>query len=108
MLNPTGAALQEPPEVVGGNIIGVGSKINQHSIRVYEKAKNYLLFEFVYNPAKDAAGAIQQLNAPGTGGIGTPVGTQPGTPQSPFGQPPASTPEGAIPPTPQPQNPPQQ
>jgi uncharacterized membrane protein YgcG len=107
MLNPAGAALQEPPEVVGGNIIGVGSKINQHSIRVYEKAKNYLLFEFVYNPAKDAAGAIQQLNAPGSGGIGTPVGSQPGsqpgTPQSPFGQPPASAPEGAIPPAPPPQ-----
>ena len=109
LLNPTGAALQNPPDIVGGNIIGVGSKINQHSIKVYEKAKNYLVFEFVYNPAKDAAGAIQQLNAPGTGGIGTPAGTQPGgTQQSPFGQAPASTPEGAIPPTPPPQNPPPQ
>ncbi len=115
MLNPSGAALQDAPTIVGGNIIGVGSKINQHSVKVYEKAKNYLLFEFVYNPAKDAAAAIQQMNAPGTGGIGTPIGTPAGTPagtQPPFGQAPTgNAPEGAVPPgqpQPQPQNPPQQ
>jgi type II secretory pathway pseudopilin PulG len=109
MLNPSGAALQDAPTIVGGNIIGVGSKINQHSIKVYEKAKNYLVFEFVYNPAKDTAAAIQQMNAPGSGGIGTPIGTPAGS-QTPFGQSPTgNAPEGAIPPTqPQPQNPPQQ
>jgi hypothetical protein len=105
MLNPSGAALQDAPTIVGGNIIGVGSKINQHSIKVYEKAKNYLVFEFVYNPAKDTAAAIQQMNAPGSGGIGTPIGTPAGS-QTPFGQPPTgNAPEGAIPPTP-PQTPP--
>jgi hypothetical protein len=111
MLNPTGAALQDAPTLVGGNIIGVGSKINRHSIKVYEKAKNYLLFEFVYNPAKDAANAIQQLNAPGSGGIGTPIGTPAGQPPggqtAPFGAPPTSAPEGSIPPQQPPSTPPQ-
>jgi hypothetical protein len=107
-LNPKVTDLPDTSNVVGGNIIGVGSKVNQHSIKVYEKAKNYLLFEFIWNPAKDAAAALQQLNAPGSQGIGTPVGTG----QNPFGQTPGpGTSLGAPsppsqPPT-QPQNPPQ-
>src|SRR5271154_5467369 len=111
-LNPQVTDLPNTSNIVGGNIIGVGSKINQHSIKVYEKAKNYLLFEFVWNPAKDAAAALQQLNAPGTQGIGTPVGTTPGfgsTPTGPgAGAPTSGAPQSGTPPTSQPQNPPQQ
>jgi hypothetical protein len=81
MLDPI-APSGDAPTIIGGNIVGVGSKINKHSIQVYEKAKNYLLFEFVWNPAKDAAAAIQQLNAPGSGGLGTPIGA-PATGQAP-------------------------
>jgi hypothetical protein len=52
--------------LVGGKIIGVGSKINKRSVIVYDKAKNYRLFEFVWNPSKDAANAVnQQIGAPG-------------------------------------------
>jgi hypothetical protein len=108
MANPQGDALGETPTIVGGNIIGVGSKINERSIIVYEKAKNYRLFEFIWNPANDVANAVQQLNAPGSGGIGTPIGSQ-----SPFGQAPAaptSAPSTGAPPPAQPpaQTPPQQ
>jgi hypothetical protein len=39
--------------VIGGRIIGVGSKINRRSIIVYEKAKNYKQFEFIWDPSKD-------------------------------------------------------
>jgi type II secretory pathway pseudopilin PulG len=96
-LNPQVSNIPDTSNVVGGNIIGVGSKINQHSIKVYEKAKNYLLFEFVWNPSKDAAAALQQLNAPGTQGLGTPVANPGGNPQSPFGQNGASgTPTGTA------------
>jgi hypothetical protein len=107
MANPQGDALGETPTIVGGNIIGVGSKINERSIIVYEKAKNYRLFEFIWNPANDVANAVQQLNAPGSGGIGTPIGSQ-----SPFGQAPAaptSAPGTGAPPPAQPpaQTPPQ-
>lgn len=40
-------------QMFGGNIIGVGSKINQKSVQWYEKAKNYLQFEFVWDPSVD-------------------------------------------------------
>ena len=71
----------EPTTVMGGNIIGVGSKINQRSVLVFEKAKNYKQFEFIWDPTKDA---ITVGGAPGTQ-IGAPAGqtAQPGT----FGSP---------------------
>jgi len=66
---------------MGGSIIGIGSKINQPSVIVFEQAHNYRLFEFVWNPAQDM----------GVGGAGPQIGTPPATPsgQSPTGgQPP--------------------
>src|SRR5712664_3894277 len=52
-------------DVLGGSIIGVGSKVNRASIIWYDKAKNYRQFEFVWDPSKEpinggaAAGAQQ-------------------------------------------------
>ena len=71
----------DAPTVIGGNIIGVGSKINQRSIVVYEKAKNYKQFEFIWDPSKDA------IVVGGAAGpqIGTPAG-QPAQ-AAPFGLP---------------------
>ena len=91
----------DPTTVMGGNIIGVGSTVNQRSIIVYEKAKNYKQFEFIWDPSKDAivlgGGAGPQ--------IGTPAG-QPANP-SPFGQPHDSNPNSpGSPLNPQP-NPPE-
>ncbi len=61
--NPSGLLSDSP--VIGGNIIGVGSKINKRSVIIYDKAKNYRLFEFVWNPSKDMANALnQQIGAP--------------------------------------------
>jgi hypothetical protein len=76
----------DSPTVVGGNIIGVGSKINHSSILVYEKAKNYKQFEFIWDPAKDT------ITLGGAAGpqIGTPAG-QPGQ-STPFGTSPTSNP----------------
>lgn len=85
---PTG----DTPTIVGGNIIGVGSKIDHGSVIVYETAKNYLLFEFIWDPSKDMGGVV-----------GLPGPTQTGTPGTP-GQSPLSPPQPA-PPNPQ-QNPP--
>ena len=68
--------------LVGGNIIGVGSKINKRSVIVYDKAKNYRLFEFVWNPSKDVANALnQQIGAPGQ----NPQGKGPAQSQTGFG-----------------------
>jgi hypothetical protein len=96
---PTG----DTPTITGGNIIGVGSKINKSSIIIYEKAKNYRLFEFIWDPSKDTIGAGQPGLQTGTG-----LGQVPG--QNPIGQP-IQNPGGQQPgqnPTNPPQNPPQQ
>jgi hypothetical protein len=90
--------LSSDSSLVGGNIIGVGSKINKRSVIVYDKAKNYRLFEFVWNPSKDTANALnQQLGAPnqnpqGSGqaqtGVGQPNNPAPNAPGIPMPTPP--------------------
>jgi hypothetical protein len=49
--------LAEGGAIVGGNIVGVGSKISSPSIKIYDSAKNYRLFEFVWDPAKETLAA---------------------------------------------------
>jgi hypothetical protein len=90
--NSVPGSLKDTPTIIGGNIIGVGGKVPERSIKIYEKAKNYRLFEFVWDPSKDALT------------IGGQVGTQVGTPVTP-GQGQGQTPFG-TPPTPSPMNPP--
>jgi hypothetical protein len=119
---PSGLLNSDSP-VLGGNIIGVGSKINKRSVIVYEKAKNYRLFEFVWNPSKDLANAMNQQmgvpNAPIQNQQGVGAG-QTGFGQSGFGQggfgsqnnqqnnPPANSPGMPMPTPPPTQDPPQQ
>jgi len=96
--NPANVPSGETPTIMGGNIIGVGSKVNKRSIMVYEKAKNYRQFEFIWDPSKD----------PIT--LGGAAGTQIGTPTGPGGISPGISPGmnpvGApIPPTSPPPNP---
>lgn len=94
----------DSPTVFGGRIIGIGSKIDRRSVIFFDKAKNYRLYEFIWDPSKDTGGSSQP-------GIGTPGG-QPGV--GPLGQPlpgqPGQTPPGTGPnPNPNPGgNPPQQ
>jgi hypothetical protein len=91
----------DTPTILGGSIIGIGSKINQPSLIVFEKAHNYRLFEFIWDPSKD----LGIGGAPGTQ-IGVPAGAAPG--QSPTGpgtapnpmNPPAGPPTAAPPPNP--------
>jgi hypothetical protein len=98
--NPTTAAdaaneaflASDPTTVIGGNIIGVGSKINHSSILVYDKAKNYKQFEFIWDPSKDAitigGAAGPQIGTPaGQPTQSTPFGTSPGGPTSPTSNP---------------------
>jgi len=95
----------EFPAIIGGNIIGVGSKINKRSVIVYDKAKNYLLYEFIWDPSKDVM-VVGQQGAQ----IGTPINpTLPGQPQgqTPFGQQPNQNPANPQNPQ-QPQQNPQQ
>jgi type II secretory pathway pseudopilin PulG len=108
LANPPAGSGSDTSTIIGGNIIGVGSKINKRSIMVYEKAKNYRLFEFIWDPSKDNMGVGQPGMQTGTG-LGqppgqTPFGQQPG--QTPFGQQPAQNP--LSPPLNPPPNPPLQ
>ena len=89
----------DTPTIVGGNIIGVGGKINKSSIIIYDKAKNYRLFEFIWDPSKDNAMAAQQGMQSGQ----NPFGQQP----SQFGQQPGQNPSNSQQPVQNPQNPPQ-
>jgi len=89
--------------VYGGQLVGVASKIDRKSIRFYKGYGKYREWEFIWDPAEDAAAAGQ---IPGAGAqlpVGTPpIATQPiGT--QPIGTQPVTTPPN----NPQPNNPPQ-
>jgi type II secretory pathway pseudopilin PulG len=64
--------------IIGGNIIGVGSKVAKSSIKVYNGQQIYRDWEFLWDPTQDA---IQQ-GQPGVGGPqpGTPAGQPTGGP----------------------------
>jgi len=111
------SASDSPTSIIGGNIIGVGSKRDKGSIIIYEKAKNYHLFEFVWDPSKDTmaiGGTGTQVgtpNAPGQG-IGQPAGQGPGQGfggQGSFGSQPGNNPmQPNTPPLSAPSTPPSQ
>jgi hypothetical protein len=108
--NPSPIPSGDTPTIIGGNIIGVGSKVDKSSIIIYDKAKNYRLFEFIWDPSKDAFGVGQPGLQTGTG-LGQPVGQPLG--QNPFGPQPGQNPTNPQQnptqnPQPQPQNPPPQ
>jgi hypothetical protein len=84
--DPQAVPMGDTPTIVGGSVIGIGSKINQPSIIVFEKAHNYRLFEFILDPSKDLTigGVPQQIGPPTQN---TP-GTQPPQP-NPLNPPPS-------------------
>lgn len=76
-------------DVIGGNIIGVGSTVDKPSIRFYRGGKKYKDWEFIYDPLIQTAtiGGQQGTGIPGATTPGQPIG-QPANPQSnPFGGP---------------------
>jgi len=103
-----------PTEVIGGNIIGIGSKVNQSSIIWYDKAKNYRQFEFIWDPSKEPingganAGVIGIPQQPanslfggqGGGGFGQQPGGTTGNPGA-LGPGSGQQPSGQTSPTPQ-------
>jgi len=67
--------------VIGGNIIGVGSKVKRHSIKVYDGGITYEEWDFLWDPTKEQGAAAQP---------GTPAGIRPG------GNPPGGNPPGPM------------
>jgi hypothetical protein len=80
--------------IIGGNIVGIGSKVKDSSLRVYKGGDTYEQWEFIWNPQ-------QQVAVPGQGAANpnAPTAPQP-TPATPQ---PNSSPGGAG--TPPQQNP---
>jgi hypothetical protein len=89
--DPQAVPMGDTPTLVGGSIIGIGSKINQPSIIVFEKAHNYRLFEFIWDPTKDpgiAGAPVQQIGTPAGAPGQNPTGTPPPQ-QNPLNPPPS-------------------
>jgi type II secretory pathway pseudopilin PulG len=109
-------SLQGP--VIGGNIIGVASKMKQPSLRVYEGGETYEMWEFIWNPQTQIAVPGQGTNplaptaptaAPGvpSNNVLAPGPYAPGPSiQGGSSTQPPSDPQGGA--NPQPQNPPVQ
>jgi len=103
MSTPQSIAPGDTPVIMGGNIIGVGSKVDKPSILWYNQAKNYRQFEFIWDPSKDLAMALggatpAGLGAGSSGGpqSGAPGVTLPGSP-NPSPTTPPGAPEGGPP-----------
>jgi len=64
-------------QIIGGHIIGVGSKIDAKSILWLYGAKNYLQFEFIWDPSKDGMGVNPAML------VNTPAGDSAPQPQAP-------------------------
>ena len=78
-LAPDSLASQPQPlsgAIIGGNIIGIGSKTKEDSLHVYEGGDTYDHWEFIWNP-------VQQIGVPGQ--IATPNASPNST--TPAGQP---------------------
>lgn len=69
--------------IMGGNIIGVGSKIKKPSLRIYQGGDTYQKWEFIWNP-------VGQITMPGQAGAnpnGAPGATNPNGSTNPNGAP---------------------
>lgn len=75
--------------VIGGQLVGIGSKVDRKSIRFYKGYGKYREWEFIWDPAQEAAAAGV---LPGGGvlpaGIGPPPTGTPATGTQPPGNPP--------------------
>lgn len=79
--------------VIGGNIIGVASKVKDASLRIYEGGDTYELWEFIWNPGQQVA--IPGGGGPGTnpGAPGVPIPIDPGQPGPGTANPPGGPPQ---------------
>ena len=105
-------AQADTPTIIGGNIIGVGSKIAAPSVIIYDKAKNYRLFEFIWDPSKDVVAVGQpgvQVGTPNAPGQNPAPGQNQTPGQNPFGMQPIQPTVNPPPqnPNPNPSPPPQ-
>jgi hypothetical protein len=56
--------------VIGGMLVGVGSKVDRKSVRVWKGGTKYNQWEFIWNPLEEQATALQQGIGAATSGAG--------------------------------------
>jgi type II secretory pathway pseudopilin PulG len=94
--NPLESQLQPfSGTVMGGNIIGVGSKVKQPSLKVYLGGDTYQQWEFIWNPTGLAAMPAQAPVNPNVNPTSVPNSANPNgaAPATPDGQQPQQTPQ---------------
>ncbi len=89
--------------VLGGNLIGIASKVKQPSLMVYQGGATYFQWEFIWNPVMNLvqpAGVTAAPAVPASGAAAPQNGTQnptapaPNPMGNPMGMPPLSSPAG--------------
>jgi type II secretory pathway pseudopilin PulG len=81
--NPLESQLQPfSGTVMGGNIIGVGSKVKQPSLKVYLGGDTYQQWEFIWNPTGLAAMPAQAPVNPNVNPTPAPTGANPNNPDN--------------------------
>jgi len=76
--------------VFGGRLVGIGSKIDRKSIRFYKGYGKYREWEFIWDPADDAAGLAPKIPIIAPGESSTPPPASQQNPGNPPGVPPGS------------------
>jgi type II secretory pathway pseudopilin PulG len=92
----------EGATTMGGNIIGVGSKIKKSSLRIYLGGDTYEQWEFIWNPTGQVAVPGQTPVNPNANPTSAPNGTNPNSPDGQQPQQIPQTPVVNVPPPPSP------
>jgi hypothetical protein len=85
-------------DVIGGNLIGVGSKIKKPSIKVYNGGATYFQWEFIWKPVQGILGGATPAPAQTPGAAGGATAPTP----TPVQQIPSTPPDTGPPPVPGP------
>jgi type II secretory pathway pseudopilin PulG len=65
---------QNQSDVIGGNLVGVGSKVKKPSIKVYNGGTTYYQWEFIWKPQQGLLGGAAGATTPASGAAGAASG----------------------------------
>lgn len=81
---PAGDGTVSSGDLIGGNLVGIASKVKQSSIKVFQDGHTYFEWEFIWNPtAGNGNGTVIPAGAQAPGGAPNPGGRGPGGLQPP-------------------------
>ena len=81
---PGGDGTVNSGDLMGGNLVGVASKVKQASMKVFQDGHTYFEWEFIWNPtAANGNGTVIPTGTQAPGGAPNPGGTGPNGPRPP-------------------------